>query len=146
MSFGFSVGDITTAISIVKHTYERYNRSPNDYKAFSTEVRQVGDNFKKARELRDNNQWSTGDKTTLDRYIIDLATLLEDLSAFAKKYESLANGSGRTRDRIRWPEQEVEQLRKRIVTCNSSLSIFLNFVWMYDPSILVILSVRRITN
>lgn len=144
MSLGFSVGDITTALSIVQHTYERYNRSPNDYKVFCGEVRQVRDNFKKAQELRKNNQWSTGDKTMLNSHISDLAALSKDLSAFAKKYGSLANGSGRTLDRIRWPEQEVEQLRLRIVTCNSSLSTFLNFVILsressdresYEPSL-----------
>ncbi|MCJ1262776.1 hypothetical protein MMC22_002646 [Lobaria immixta] len=151
MSLGFSVGDITTAVSIVKHTYDRYNRSPNGYIIFSREVRQVCDNFKKAQELRDNSQWSTEDKTTLDGYISDIAALSEDLSAFAKKYRGLANGSGRTLDRIRWPEHEVEQLRQHIVTYNSSLSTFLVLILSressdresYEPSVASSTSDRR---
>lgn len=130
MSLGFSVSDIASAVSIIKHVYDTYSQSPKDYEVFSGEVRQVRSNFIKAQELSENTQWSSGDRTRLSSYASDLAVLTEDLSTFVERYKSLANGHGRTRDRMRWSPQEVEKFRHRITTLNSSLTIFLNLVLM----------------
>ncbi|MCJ1424591.1 hypothetical protein MMC29_002479 [Sticta canariensis] len=143
MSFGFSVGDIATAIVTVKDVYEAYKNSPKDYKDFSTVARQLCDVLEKARELCDNTHWSPGDKEKMNNYIQDLTDLSKDLRAIAKKYESLASGSGRTRDRIRWPPQEVINLRQSITNMNSLFSTFVSLVRLspegsnrenYEPS------------
>ena len=128
MSFGFSVGDIAAAIVTVKDVYEAYKNSPKDYKDFSTVARQLCDVLEKARELCDNTHWSSADKARMNSYIQDLTDISKDLRTIVKKYESLASGSGRTRDRIRWPPQEVIILRQRITSINSLFNTFVSLV------------------
>lgn len=128
MSFGFSLSDIAIAISTVKGVYETYKNSPKDYKEFSTDARRLRDVLEKAQELCGNTCWRPQDKTGFENYIQDLTALSKELLTIVRDYESLASGSGRTRDRIRWSPQKVEDLRQRITRINSSFNIFVSLV------------------
>lgn len=122
--FGFSVSDLALAISFCKDLYEVYSKSPHDYKEFCQEVLQVQRLLKMTKGLYRDPRLNTGSRDWLNGFRSDSVKLTRDLSAFVKKYESLANGNGRTRDRIRWSPQEVDRFRKRIEQLNTSLTIF----------------------
>lgn len=131
MSLGFSVSDIGVAISLLKRLYNTYSKSPNDYKAFCNEVDQLHHTFEMVQDPYKYTHWSTGNRTILATYTSNLEDLLKDLSTFVKKYESLANGGGRTRDRVRWSPQDVDEFRRRILGINTALTTFILLVQKY---------------
>lgn len=126
--FGFSVSDIAFAISYCKNLYEVYSKSPHDYKEFCQQVLRVQQILKMTQGLYRNPQLSTEHRSWLNGFDSELVKLTQDLSIFVKKYEGLANGHGRTRDRIRWPQQEVDHFRKRIERSNLELNTFIGLV------------------
>lgn len=128
MSFGFSLSDLAIAISILDDVYDRYKKSHRDYREFSREVDQVRENLEWAQEICQDTHWSTVQQKRIEGVTSDLAALVEDLSTFLKTYESLENGSGRTRDRLRYPLRKVEKFREHIMRSNVALSVSLNLI------------------
>ena len=114
MSFGFSPSDIAKVIEVAVRIHRNYTSSPkkfgglaNDVEFFKGFLAQVKNAFEGV--LLDPRQ-----ESELARLTRDSTNLLNDIEGFLNKYGSLRDETPRKRDKLMFPAEEAEKLKKRL--------------------------------
>ena len=147
MSFGFSVGDFLAGGTLVWKVYNAYAGAPEQFRNVSQEILSLHVVFNKVEDqLRNqgfgNNTLRLGTKDTDDLKILHdgLQTIVEKLDALLQKYHSLMENRSISFDRLRWGQEDLSELRERVIAhvglltaFNTSLMAYANPPFNFQP-------------
>ena len=126
MSFGFGVGDIIQIGEICWKVYKRCSESPGVYKQLAGEVSSLNSVLKETEELVRQQTLSKRQRDRLLPCQESCLTLLKELDDLITRYESLGTKSQRVFDRMGMANQDVHDIRQRLITNVSMLNAFIS--------------------
>ena len=134
MSFGFGVGDFVGVGSLLWNMYSVYAGAPEQFRNFSQEILSLHVVFKKVEDHLRNQGFGDNITGTLTLSAKDandikilydgLQTIVKDLDALLKKYQSLLENRNILFDRLRWGQRDLTELRGRILVHIGLLNAF----------------------
>jgi len=131
MSYGFGIGDFVGVGTLVSNVYSAYAGAPEQFRNFSQEILSLHVVFKIVEDqLRNqgpgNSTLTLSAKHTDDlKFLHDgLQTIMKELDALLKKYQSLAENHSISFDRLRWGQEDLVGFRERILMHISLLTAF----------------------
>ena len=131
MSFGFGIGDFLSVGTLVWNVYNAYAGAPEQFRNFSQEILSLHVVYKKVEDQLcnpgpGNNTLALSTKDTDDLKILHdgLQTIMEELDALLKKYQSLTEDHSVSFDRLRWGHEDLVGFRERIIMHIGLLTAF----------------------
>ena len=126
MSFGFGVGDVIQITEICWKVYKKCSESPGVYKQLAGEVSSLHSVLKETEELVGQQTLSKRQRDRLLPCQESCDKLLKELDVMISKYESLGTKSQRVFDRMGMANQDVPEIRQRLITNVSLLNAFIS--------------------
>lgn len=128
MSFGYSVSDFVLLGTEAWKIYKRCKSAPAGFSALQIEVKAL---YIVLQEVADLPQFGDDSTQQLQGTKLELVgkgayDVLKELETRLSEFESLGNRNKRFRDRFRWPQEEVDTIRLRLVSQINLLTAFIN--------------------
>lgn len=127
MSFGYGVSDVITLSTLAWKTYKSCKEAPNSFADISDETLALHAVLKQTEETLEECQLKQPQKERLDMIYDGCKSILGDLNALIRKYESLGIQSQRTWDRMKWGLEDIQTIRTRLISNTVLLSSFLQY-------------------
>ncbi|OBT63922.1 hypothetical protein VE03_05994 [Pseudogymnoascus sp. 23342-1-I1] len=131
MSFGFSVGDFITVLQLAFKIRQEFVDAPIQFKAVSDEVRTLSIVLQDAAVALQNRELDTKQKRDLEDIDKGCRKVLDELQRILDKNIELSAESGvvgkrikRVWKRLYWKQEDIDQLRSRVITNISLLNAF----------------------
>lgn len=131
MSFGFGVGDFLGACQMVWAVYSAYAEAPEQFRKFSHEISALHVVVGKLEDqLRSqgfgDDTFTLSAKDTSDLKILHdgLKSIMGELDALLKKYQSLLKDPSISFDRLKWGQEDLVGLRDKLRLHLALLSAF----------------------
>ncbi|OBT84941.1 hypothetical protein VE02_06622 [Pseudogymnoascus sp. 03VT05] len=131
MSFGFSVGDFITVLQLAFKIRQEFVDAPIQFKAVSDEVRTLSIVLQDAAVALQNRELDTKQKRDLEDIDKGCRNVLDELQRILDKNIELSPESGvvgrrikRVWKRLYWKQEDIDQLRSRVITNISLLNAF----------------------
>ncbi|KAA8902680.1 hypothetical protein FN846DRAFT_74787 [Sphaerosporella brunnea] len=131
MSFGYSVGDFVTVSQLAWKVYAQYRDAPKQFRDVASEVRSLHAVLKQTEAFLAGNAAAAAAAGGADGGGGDLRIILDgcrevftEAQALLQKFESLGTGRKKARDRLKWTQSEIAELRSRIVSNVGLLTAF----------------------
>ena len=125
MSFGFSVGDFLAVGTLAWDVYKSCRAAPDSFTNISNEVLSLHAVLKEADETIFKSPQSPERQARLKTIGDGCQYVLDDLQALVDKYESLGTQSKRTWDRINWGSEDISDIRSRLISNATMLTVFI---------------------
>ena len=142
MSFGFSIGDFLGVGTLVWNVYSAYAGAPEQSRNFSQEILSLHVVFKTVENQLLNQGFGNNTTSALNLSAKNtdnlkilhsgLQTIVTELDALLKKYQSLTENRSISCDRLKWGKEDLAGFRERILmhvglltAFNTSLSWYL---------------------
>ncbi|KAL3423938.1 dnaJ heat shock family protein [Phlyctema vagabunda] len=130
MSFGFSLGDF---FAVGEFAWKVYKSCKGAGSAFTEVQNEVLGLHTALRELHDEtenpdsifNRTGAGKRNELGTLVRNCMGVLKDLNKLLIKYKSLGTSSKRTWDRVKFGAENLQEIRDRLLSHTSSLTLFL---------------------
>ena len=145
MSFGYGVGDFLAVGKLLWDVYSAYAGAPEQFRNFSQEILSLHVVFKTVEDQLRNR--GSGDNTlTLSAQATDdlkilhngLQTIVTELDALLKKYQSLKEDRSISFDRLKWGKEDLAEFRQRIIIHVGLLTAFnTSLTWCVNISIYI---------
>ena len=134
--FGCGVGDIATITTLAVQVYTAYKDAPGTYKHISQEVMSLEILIKKAGRYIESTTLSDDDRQEGLEAMKGCKSILEDLNALLKKYNSLASPkTGQVFKRVKLGTEDITTLRMRLI---ESIVLLTSFSQRFDiPTITI---------
>ena len=125
MGFGYSVGDIIAVSTLAWKVYRSCKDAPASFQNIAGDISSM-------HAVLTNIAETLEELTRLDRKKKDTLTLLRDaceqllsgIDACLARFRSLGTQSTRTRDRLRWSQAAVDDVRARLPGVTARLALF----------------------
>ncbi|KFY32155.1 hypothetical protein V493_00461 [Pseudogymnoascus sp. VKM F-4281 (FW-2241)] len=131
MSFGFSVGDFITVLQLAFKIRQEFVDAPIQFKAVSDEVRTLSIVLQDAVVALQNRELDTKQRRDLEDIDKGCRNVLDELQRILNKNIELSPESGvvgkrikRVWKRLYWKQEDIDQLRSRVITNISLLDAF----------------------
>ncbi|KFZ02007.1 hypothetical protein V500_00505, partial [Pseudogymnoascus sp. VKM F-4518 (FW-2643)] len=131
MSFGISVGDFITVLQLAFKIRQEFVDAPIQFKAVSDEVRTLSIVLQDAAVTLQNRELDTKQKRDLEDIDKGCRNVLDELQRILDKNIELSPESGvvgkrikRVWKRLYWKQEDIDQLRSRVITNISLLNAF----------------------
>ena len=151
MSFGFGVGDFLGVGTQVWNVYSAYAGAPEQFRNFSQEILSLHVVVKTVEDQLHNTGPGDITLTMSAKHMDDLKTLhdglqtiMKELDALLKKYQSLAENHSLSFDRLKWGQEDLVGFRERILMHVGLLTAF-NTSLMWYVHIYLFLSLLIMT-
>ena len=132
MSFGFAVGDFLAVGNLCWKVYKKCKDAPGNYAELSGEVSYLYTVIKETEEMLSQQSLTAKQQAGLATCRQGCEDVLQNLNNLLIKYESLGTQSQRTFDRMGFGNQDMKDIRLRLVSNVSMLDAFNN---AYDKSL-----------
>lgn len=116
MAFGFGIGDFIAISNLAWRVYKSCKDAPQTFGQIHVEVLSLHAVLKEAEESVFAQPLSEEQEGRLKLVRDGCNAVLEDLDKLVTKYHSLATQSKRTYDRIRFGQENVPDLRARLLS------------------------------
>ncbi len=127
MSFGYSVTDFVTAITVCWNIYKKCKLASGEFKEVAAEVSCLHSVLKETEEVLSERNLSYEQNTKLNPLKDGIMAVLKELELRLDKYESLGTQSKRTLDRMGWAmEGGVAEIRLKLISQTTLLDSFNN--------------------
>ncbi|KAF8455123.1 hypothetical protein BGX38DRAFT_1169192 [Terfezia claveryi] len=131
MNFGFGIGDFLAVGKLLWNVYSAYADAPEQFRNFSQEILSLHIVFKKVEDQLCNQgpgnsilRLSARDMDDLKILHDGLQTIMKELDACLKKYQSLMEDHSISFDRLRWGQEDLVGFRERILMHVGLLTAF----------------------
>ena len=157
MSFGFGVGDFLAVGKLVWDVYRAYADAPEQFRNFSQEILSLHVVFGKVEDqLRNQGHAQSAMQSTIavprlalsakdmdDLKILynGLKTVMEEVDALLKKYQSMTENRSISFDRVKWGQEDLVGLRDKLRSNVTLLTAFNSSLAKYVLCILRFLSI-----
>ncbi|KUJ11878.1 ankyrin [Mollisia scopiformis] len=121
-----AVGPVVSAAKHAWTVWKSCKAAPGSFNNISAEVLSLHALLKEVEETLENQKLSISTQARLEIITGGCQSLLEDLQALVKKYESLGSQSKRTWDRLNWDAGEISELRARLTSNTVLLTAFMS--------------------
>jgi hypothetical protein len=125
MSFGYSAGDFLAVGQLAWAVYKSCRDASESFNNISIEVLSLHAVLKEVEEILSEQSLSASKKASLATITNGCRKVLQDLQALVWKYESLGSKSKRTWDRLRWGSNDIAELRARLTSNLTLLTVFM---------------------
>lgn len=122
-----AIGPVLSAARLAWTVYKACKAAPDSFNNISGEVLSLHAVLKEVEETLTGQKLSSARQARLGTITSGCGSLLEDIEAVVKKYESLGTQSKRTWDRLNWDSEQISQLRARLTSNTVLLSAFLRY-------------------
>lgn len=113
---GVSLGDIISLASLAKDLCDTYRKSPERYRAISSDVDALSMVLRRVGEASQGSRMTTDQEMDLTKLIIDAKSILEDLNRRLLEVKALGSASRLSWDRFRWDRKDFDSMRDRVKT------------------------------
>ena len=128
--YGFGVGDFITVGTLAWTVYKSCKAAPESFKNIHLEVLSLQALTKEAEETVFKTPLTPERQARLAVVKDGCMAVLTDLDALVQKYESLGTKSKRTWDRMRWGNEDVDEIRARLNTHVTMLAAFIRSIFV----------------
>ena len=118
--FGFSVGDCVTVGTLAWNVYKATKSAPESFQRIHIEVLSLHALLKEAEDTVLKSPLKPHKQTGLRIVADGCISVLEELQQLVDKYGSLGTQTKQTWDRVRWANEDIVELRARLI-CNVTL-------------------------
>ena len=125
MSFGYSIGDLITTGQFAWSLYKSCSGAPESFKNISNEVLSLHAVLKQLEEAIPLKSLSVSEQCRLSALTKGCNGVLEDLQKLVSKYDRLGTKSRRTWDRLKYGQEDIQELRSRL----TSNILLINTFW-----------------
>jgi hypothetical protein len=126
MSFG--VGDFLAVGTLAWDVYRSCREAPESFGNISLEVLSLYAVLKDAKETAFAQPLSPTRQESLNIVVDGCSSVLKDLDHLVDKYQSLGTQSKRTWDRLRYGNEDVPELRARLISNTVLLTAWIRCV------------------
>lgn len=124
--YGFGVGDFVAVGTLAWSVYKSCKAAPESFENISMEVLSLHAVLKESEETLFRRPLKT---TRAERLIVikdGCDKVLTDLQSLVDKYESLGTKSKRTWDRMKWGNEDIAEIRARLISSTTMLNAFIS--------------------
>lgn len=125
MSFGFSVGDFLAVGTLAWDVYKSCRAAPDSFTNISNEVLSLHAVLKEADETIFKSPQSPERQARLKTIGDGCQYVLGDLQTLVDRYEGFGTQSKRTWDRMRWGAEDISEIRTRLISSTTMLTLFI---------------------
>jgi len=128
MSFGFGVGDFLAVSKLALDVYTGYKDAPKDFQNISDEIKSLHIIVDRHKDEFRDKTLSSDEETQLRGILEGCTHVLEDLDKLRMKYMSLGSAQGsssQATDRIKWTQENIQELRARLSSHTGLLTSFI---------------------
>lgn len=125
MSFGYSIGDFITTGQFAWNLYKSCSGAPESFNNISHEVLSLHAVLKQIEEAIPSQSLSVAEKCRLSAITKGCNGVLEDLQKLVARYDRLGTKSRRTWDRLKFGQEDIQELRSRL----TSNILLINTFW-----------------
>ena len=123
--FGFGVSDIVTVGNLAWRVYKSTKGAPESFQKIHVEVLSLHAVLKEAEETLFHVPLPPPRETRLKAVLGGCETVLRDLQNLVRKYESLSTKAKRMLDRIQWGNEDIVEIRSRVIANVTMLTAFI---------------------
>ena len=123
--YGFGVGDFVAVGTIAWNVYKSCRAAPGSFSNISNEVLSLHAVLKEADETIFRSPLSPESQARLKIIGDGCQCVLGDLQALVDEYESLGTQSKRTWDRMKWGQEDINEIRTRLISNATMLTGFI---------------------
>ena len=123
--YGFGVGDFVAVGTIAWNVYKSCRAAPGSFSNISNEVLSLHAVLKEADETIFRSPLSPESQARLKTIGDGCQCVLGDLQALVDKYESLGTQTKRTWDRMKWGQEDINEIRTRLISNATMLTGFI---------------------
>jgi hypothetical protein len=120
-----AIGPVISAARLAWTVYKACKAAPSSFNNISGEVLSFHAVLEEVEETLDDQKLSPSRQARLETITGGCGSLLEDLQAVVKKYESLGSQGKRTWDRLNWDAEQISELRARLTSNTVMLTAFM---------------------
>ena len=114
MSFGFSPTDIVTLITFAVQVSQKYRKAPKDFGDLASDVETFEGFLTQLHEAIGEIDLNPQQAIIYEKLSRHSKNLLSEIDDFLIKYGSLKDATPRKRDKMWFPLEEAEKLKKHI--------------------------------
>ena len=133
MSFGFGVGDFLTVSKLALQVYSAYKGAPADLRNISDEIKSLHNVVNIAQSQFGGSNPNPEDEKKLKEVLQGCHNVLKDLDQLLVKYRAMASNTSqnglavrRTVDRVKWGQENMIELRARLISNTTLLNTFIS--------------------
>jgi len=128
MSFGVGVGDFLAVSRLALDVYTAYKDAPEDFRNISDEIKSLHIIIDRNKDKFQDKTLNSDDQIQLREILQGCTNVLRDLDKLHIKYMSLGSARGSSSqaiDRIKWSQENISELRARLTSNATLLSVFI---------------------
>ena len=130
MSFGFEVGDVLAVSKLAWDVYTAYKDAPEDFRNISDEIKSLHIIVDRNKDRFQDKTLNSNEQVQLREILQGCTNVLGDLDILHTKYMSLgsaqsSSSSSQAIDRIKWSQENIAELRARLMSNTTLLNAFL---------------------
>lgn len=114
--YGFGICDFTAVGTLAWQVFKAAKNAPDSFQAIHVEVLSLYAVLKEAEETVFQSPLKPERQMRIETVVNGCTSILGDLQSLVSKYESLGLQSKWTWDRIRWSNEEITELRARLIS------------------------------
>ena len=124
-SFGFGVSAFITVGNLAWRVYKSTKEAPESFHQIHVEILSLHAVLKEAEETLFDAPLPPTRETRLKAIRDGCENVLRDLQDLVRKYESLSTKAKRMLDRIQWGNEDIVEIRSRVVANVTMLTAFI---------------------
>ena len=125
MSFGFGVGDFNAVGTLAWKIYKSTKDAPESFRNIHLEILSMHAVIKEAEETIFQTPLPQVRQARLQTVGNGCSQVLEDLDKVVQKYNSLDTQSKRTWERMRWCQEDIKDIRLRLISNTALLTAYI---------------------
>ena len=128
MSYGYGIGDFLAVSKLAWDVYTAYKDAPEDFRNISDEIKSLHIIVDRHKGQSWDKTLNSDEQTQLREILRGCANVLGDLDNLHTKYMRLGSDQGSSSkaiDRIKWTQENIDELRARLTSNTMLLNTFI---------------------